>query len=339
MKQNKEALEIATYFHRWINDSTLRKSANTVKAYTDTMSVFLQFLEEKKSVTKSSFCASNDFSISNISEWLNWMNLERECRSESCNARLASLRSFLKYLGQMDAKYRNLYMESMDITRLKEAKRKVCGMTQTAVHAIVAEIDTTIPIGIRDNVFLSLMYGTATRIGEILGLRLDDLHFEANKPYIHVKGKGNKDRTIALYPRLVKNLKTYIGIFHTDKSQSHYLFYSRTKGREHMMSQEGISKRIKAYAALAKLKCVDVPDNIHAHQFRHAKSTHLLQDGLNAPQLSKYLGHEQLSTTMVYLDVSMDMRTDAIMKLEDDKVSMIKPKWGKGKDKLSSLFK
>jgi len=337
--KNKEAYEIATLFHKWICDSTLRKSPNTVKAYTETMSVFLKYLEEIKSVTLSSFCASKDLTIGNITEWLNWMHNVRGCKPESCNARLASLRSFFKYLGQMDPKYRSIYMESADVTRLKEAKKKVTGMSENAVQAIVAEIDTSTPIGIRDNVFLSLMYGTATRIGEIMSLKLEDVRLDLNKPYIHVKGKGNKDRTIALYPRLVKNVRLYMNIFHAHSDSVDYLFYSRTKGKNYPMSQVGISKRIKMYAVAAKEKCPDVPADIHAHQFRHAKASHLLKDGLRTPQLSKYLGHEQLSTTMVYLDIDMDMKTEAIMKLEDENIKKIKPKWGKGNDKLSSLFK
>ena len=337
--KNKEAIEIATIFHKWINDSTLRKSPNTVKAYTETMSVFLKYLEDIKSVTLYSFCIGKDLAICNITEWLNWMHNVKGCKPESCNARLASLRAFFKYLGLMEPKYRHLYMESANITRLKEAKRKVTGMSENAVHAIITEIDTSTPIGIRDNVFISLLYGTATRIGEIMSLKIEDVQLEASKPYIHVKGKGNKDRTLALYPRLVKNLRLYMRLFHTKSNSSDYLFFSRTKGKDSPMSQVGISKRIKMYATAAKEKCPDIPENVHAHQFRHAKASHLLKDGLNTPQFSKYLGHEQLSTTMVYLDIDMDMKAEAIMKLEDENVSKIKPKWGKANDKLSSLFK
>ena len=118
--KNKEAIEIATIFHKWINDSTLRKSPNTVKAYTETMSVFLKYLEDIKSVTLYSFCIGKDLAICNITEWLNWMHNVKGCKPESCNARLASLRAFFKYLGLMEPKYRHLYMESANITRLKE---------------------------------------------------------------------------------------------------------------------------------------------------------------------------------------------------------------------------
>ena len=69
-----------------------------------------------------------------------------------------------------------------------------------------------------------------------------------------------------------------------------------------------------------------------------AKSTHLLNDGMNIAQLSKLLGHAQLTTTMDYLDITTDMQAKAMISLEDEKTRSLPQKWGKGKDKLSALF-
>lgn len=85
----------------------------------------------------------------------------------------------------------------------------------------------------------------------------------------------------------------------------------------------------KKYAAIAHETCLDVPFNLHAHQFRHAKASHLLHHGMNIAQLSKLLGHVNLSTTMVYLDITIDMQAKAIISLEDEKTRNTPRIWRK----------
>lgn len=99
-----------------------------------------------------------------------------------------------------------------------------------------------------------------------------------------------------------------------------------------------MNKRLKIYVRAVHTQCQDIPIDLHAHQFRHAKSTHLLNDGMNVAQLSKLLGHAQLSTTMIYLDITTDMPAKVMMEMEDEKTKSIPRKWEKGSDKLSSLF-
>ena len=62
----------------------------------------------------------------------------------------------------------------------------------------------------------------------------------------------------------------------------------------------------------------DVPLDLHAHQFRHAKASHWLEDGMNIVQISFLLGHEQLQTTMVYLDITTEEEAKALATLEDE---------------------
>lgn len=58
---------------------------------------------------------------------------------------------------------------------------------------------------------------------------------------------------------------------------------------------------------------------------------------MNVAQLSKLLGHANLSTTMAYLDITTDMEAKAMISLEDEKTRNMPRKW-KGKDHLSELF-
>ena len=75
--------------------------------------------------------------------------------------------------------------------------------------------------------------------------------------------------------------------------------------------------------------CDDVPLDLHAHQLRHAKASHWLEDGMNIVQISFLLGHEQLQTTMVYIDITTEQELKALTTLEDENDKKVSKKWKK----------
>jgi integrase len=77
--------------------------------------------------------------------------------------------------------------------------------------------------------------------------------------------------------------------------------------------------------------------NLHAHQFRHAKASHWLEDGMSIVQISFLLGHEQLETTMKCLDITTVQEAEAPAALEDEK-SRATPKKRKATDGSLDAF-
>ena len=78
---------------------------------------------------------------------------------------------------------------------------------------------------------------------------------------------------------------------------------------------------------LANLTCKDVPVNLHPHMLRHARATHLLESGWNIIQVSKMLGHEDVSTTMRYLDITEEQTLSAMISIESEAEKKIEKKW------------
>jgi len=246
--------------------------------------------------------------------------------------RLASLRAFLKYLGEQDVSLLYYGVSASKIERRKEPNRKITGMSKAAVRALLNAADTKTAIGRRDIAMLVTLYGTAARIDELLSLKVGQLQLEAKKPYVNVIGKNDKVRTLFLLRKAVDHLKQYIREYHGDNPDPNsYVFYSRVSGKASMMTQMAVSKRLKLYAGIAHSDCPEVPLDLHAHQFRHAKASHWLEDGMNIVQISLLLGHEQLETTMIYLDITLEQKADALSTLEDEDTRDIPKKWkGKG---------
>jgi site-specific recombinase XerD len=242
--------------------------------------------------------------------------------------RLASIRAFLKYIGSRDVSLLYLAEEAKAIVRQKCVHKKVRGLTRDAVSAMLSSPDPLTNIGKRDLVFMILLYATAARLDEVLSMKIKHFHMDAKKPYVTIIGKGQKTRTLYLLPRAVSHVEKYIHDIHgASTDPDAYLFYSRVGGKYAKMTEPAIDKRLKMYAKTAHEICVDVPLDLHAHQFRHAKAAHWIEEGLNVLQVSFLLGHAQLATTMVYLDISTEEKANAMATLESETDKKITKKW------------
>jgi integrase len=104
------------------------------------------------------------------------------------------------------------------------------------------------------------------------------------------------------------------------------------------LQQPAVNKMLKKHAACAHKICDEVPVELHAHQIRHGKATHWLEDGMNIVQISLWLGHEYLQTTMVYLDISNDKKAAALATLSDETSKKVTPKWKNAGGSLLNLY-
>ena len=341
MRRSKNvAIEISKHINAFLDDYVPNysgRSEHTRKSYGIAISLYIDFLEKAKKIVPEKLgyeCFSRDY----IEEWLKWLSVTRKCSPQTCNVRLASFRVFLEYLGDRDVSLLYLYGDATRVKRLKVAGRKVTGMSKDAVRALLSVPDTKTSVGRRDIAMIVTLYGTAARIDELLSMKNGQLHLEAKKPYAIVIGKNDNIRTLYLLPKAVAHLKQYVKEFHGDNPDSEsYVFYSRVFGSNTMMSQMAVSKRLKLYAKAANKACSDVPLNLHAHQLRHAKASHWLEDGMNIVQISRLLGHEQLETTMIYLDVSLEQKADALATLEEEDTRNIPKKWKGSGTSLASF--
>lgn len=317
-KKTNQQSNLLRYIYDWITIYLPKQrveSAHTQKSYKMSIKLFLDFLDSKNiGVVEYKY-----FTPEFLQEWVQWMLDKRKNSPQTCNARIAAMKSFLKYVGLRDTTLRSMYYDAQEYLKpVKCFKRHVTGMSRDAIKALFSIPDQS-KKGIRDLAFMALLYGAALRIDEILSIQLKDLHLEGEAPFVTILGKGNKIRTPYLMKGIVSHLNWYITVYHNDNpSQDDYLFYSPCGHQKAKLSQECMRKRIRQIACVAHEKCSDVPLDIHPHQFRHARAQHMLDDGINIAELSKYLGHSNIETTMVYLDISLEQMKKALAKLEEE---------------------
>ena len=153
MKSGKEARFLSKSVSEFISvyaPAHLTDSENTLKSYQATLGKYLGFLEDNKGFSIQTI-SSECFERPVIEEWMRHMrNIER-LSPDTCNIRLGGLRTYLKYLGTREVKYKYLYSEAVDIPLMKTEKKKVSGLSKKVVKALMAAPNQSTPAGRRDD--------------------------------------------------------------------------------------------------------------------------------------------------------------------------------------------
>jgi site-specific recombinase XerD len=168
---------------------------------------------------------------------------------------------------------------------------------------------------------LRLMYHCGLRVGETVAIEVRDLHGKETPPRLHIRnGKGGKDRYVPVAPAMIQELRDWWIVHRNQK----FLFPSPGRGwadRTLSLSQAmtgstapmSVSSVQMAYRLARAASGVNSASTTHS--LRHSYATHLLEEGVSLRQISQYLGHESLDTTVIYthLTALSEARTQAAL--------------------------
>jgi len=154
----------------------------------------------------------------------------------------------------------------------------------------------------RDRVIFELLYGCGIRNAELVGLNLDDIHW-ANEAIL-VRGKGRKQRHVPLGDAAAMALRAYLPeraarLAAAGKSTEALLLNVRSRGNGRLTTRS--VGRIVKHIAVAQ----GLPADMHPHTLRHAFGTHMLEEGADLRAIQELLGHERLSTTQRYTQLTV----------------------------------
>ena len=151
----------------------------------------------------------------------------------------------------------------------------------------------------RDRLMLELLYGCGIRNSELVGINVDDIRLSAEA--ILIRGKGKKERYVPFGDGVKSALANYLParqvVLSEFRKNTPALLINQRGGRLTTRSVGRIIKKI----AVAKGLSADV----HPHTLRHAFGTHMLEEGADLRAIQEMLGHERLSTTQRYTQLSM----------------------------------
>jgi len=154
----------------------------------------------------------------------------------------------------------------------------------------------------RDHVIFELLYGCGIRNAELVGIDIADIHW-ANEAIL-VRGKGRKQRYVPLGDAAAQALRAWLPIRDAKlagagKSSPALLLNLRLRGDGRLTTRS--VGRIVKHIALAH----GLPADVHPHTLRHAFGTHMLEEGADLRAIQELLGHERLSTTQRYTQLTV----------------------------------
>ena len=163
--------------------------------------------------------------------------------------------------------------------------------------ADLADDDT--PAGIRDVAMLELLYATAIRVGELVGLDLDDV--DAERHVVRVFGKGRKERAVPYGTPAGRAVARWL-------ASGRPALRVEGSGAALFLGTRGGRIDQRAVRDLVHRRIADVPGapDIGPHGLRHTAATHLLEGGADLRSVQELLGHASLATTQLYTHVTTD---------------------------------
>ncbi len=264
--------------------TTKKVSENTLISYKRDINNYITFLDAKKMRIEST-------NGTTVLDYL--MGLQKSGKSASTVSRnLASIRSMYRFL-------QNESIISVDPTAqlhsLKTEKKLPEVLTNEEIERLLAQPDISELKGCRDKAMLELLYATGMRVSEMIDLKISDVDMDIG--YINCN-HGTKLRVIPIYSIAKKAVKDYIdgARAYMIKGSGEDTLFVNCGGSK--MTRQGFWKIIKQYAVSA-----NISKDITPHTLRHSFATHLLENGADLKSIQEMLGHTDISSTQVYIQV------------------------------------
>ncbi len=336
MKEKIFLNQLGDYFDVYL-PNVRRASSNTIAAYSYSFSIFFEFLYEEKGIPHSSVTYKL-LTPALFDEFILWMTNARKYSATSVRQRMTALTSFLKYVSQRKMDALRAYTSVMAAERPTAPQEEFPYFTIDEIIISLSLPDPQKYLGMRDLIFLSILYDSAARAQEMCNLRVGDIRF-GTPVKLKIHGKGKKEREVPISEGVASLLNYYLkqrGLTRKDKEK--YLFLSQT---DEQMTTAYVRSIVKKYVGLAREMHPDLfmKTNYSPHSFRHSKAVHMVEAGIDLICIRNFLGHEHIGTTEIYARVGQESVTKALTDRKIPKVSVSAPEYKPGGCNLPDFIK
>ncbi|MBN2429925.1 MAG: tyrosine recombinase XerC [Acidobacteria bacterium] len=286
---------------RYIEHLRFEKNASphTVKNYHSDLRQFLAYVEKVGGTNAAADLTVDDLDHLSIREYMGHLYQRRLART-SIARKISTLRAFFRFL-------RHEELTETNPTRLVSTPRlprKIpAHLEKDQVAALLEAPDADTDLGRRDRAVLELLYATGMRVGEMVGLNLEDINL--GEGIARIRGKGRKERLVPFGRTAREMLERYYPVrqrllfkARDDRRDSQAVFLNLQGGR---LSARSVGRIIERYIARVSVRL-----KISPHSLRHSFATHLMNAGADLRVIQELLGHASLSTTQKYTHVSVE---------------------------------
>lgn len=261
--------------------------------------------------------------LTDVYAYMNYLSRDRGLNAASRARKVATIRSFYKYLTNKAKLLDQNPVQELDSPRQKKSLPKYLNLDES-VH-LLSSVDGK--NSVRDYCILTLFLNCGLRISELVGLNKTDVR--GNQ--LRVLGKGNKERVLYLNEACQQALQEWL----TERDamtliDQNALFVTHQNRRR--ITTAAVHKLVKKHLSAAGLDSTQYS----SHKLRHTAATLMLQNGVDVRTLQEVLGHDHLNTTQIYTHVDSD---DLRIAAQANPLSHLSKKKLKATDKTSSTGK
>ncbi len=270
-------------FHTYLTE-VKHASQSTQQSYLRDLSGFLSYTEGHGATPQS---ASPDL----IRDYVNDM-LRRGRTPSTATRNVATLRCFYQCLIQNKMASGN---PAREVKLEKTEKTLPQFLTSAEIDLLLSQPATGDVKGCRDKAMIELLYATGIRVSELIALNVEDVSLRGG--YL-ICQRGKADRTIPIYASAVHAIQEYVTRYRSllVSPETGQALFLNLYGKR--MTRQGFWKIIKSYAEQAGIQ-----KEITPHTLRHSFALHLLENGADLKDIQEMLGHSDISSTQVYVQL------------------------------------
>ena len=276
-------------------------SHRTVDEYYLDLRNFFRFLKQTKKLSDlpldeipiddADLTLVKDVTLTDIYAYMNYLSRDRGLNNTSRARKVATIRSFYKYLTTKAKLLEVNPVQDLDSPRLKKSLPKYLNLEESLdlLDSVDGKNST------RDYCILTLFLNCGLRISELVGLNKTDVRGDQ----LRVLGKGNKERILFLNDACQKALADWLTERDTLTLVDQNALFVTLRNRRRI-TRAAVHKLVKKHLSAAGL------DGYSSHKLRHTAATLMLQNGVDVRTLQEVLGHDHLNTTQIYTHVDND---------------------------------
>ena len=236
---------------------------------------------------------AKNVTLTDVYSYMNYLSRERSLNGASRARKVATIRSFYKYLTNKAKLIAVNPVQDLDAPHMKKALPRYLNLDESV--NLLQSVDGK--NAVRDYCILTLFLNCGLRISELIGLNKTDVR--GNQ--LRVLGKGNKERILFLNDACQQALDDWL----TERSgmtliDQDALFVTLQNRRR--ITKAAVHKLVKKHLSAAGLDSTQYS----SHKLRHTAATLMLQNGVDVRTLQEVLGHDHLNTTQIYTHVDSD---------------------------------
>jgi integrase/recombinase XerD len=289
-------MKLSKAVHEFILDCRVRLAAETVSGYESDLNLLTSLAGVSATDTVLAFTPDL------VRQYFHTLS-QKGLSMATLHRRRASLNEFSKWGLRRKLWVTSPMLDAPDIKRPRHLPRPFSPAEREKLLGL--------ELPLQERVIRALLYYTGLRVSTICRIKLSDIHTDVDMHPVKIRtlGKGRRELWVYVVPQLASVLQDYL-LAKSDLDPTSYILAQSGNRPWH---RRMIERRTRAWgAALGIIKCTP-------HRFRHTFGTRLLERGADIRKIQKLMGHADISTTMLYVDVTdRDLEETAWLLAEEE---------------------